>query len=113
MKHHHIRSICTRRERDTNPIRRTALTASQRRQVRAKTSGTWHVCGGRVGRGWQADHVIPHHLGGTRSLDNYLPICRECNRLRWSHEPKVLRLIMRLGVYAKRESGTRHRWASS
>jgi len=36
-------------------------------------------------------------------LDNYLPICKECNRLRWSYRPDVLRLIIRLGVYAKHE----------
>src|SRR5262245_23487148 len=29
------------------------------------------------------------------------PICRECNGLRWSHEPRVLRLIMRMAIYAK------------
>lgn len=52
---------------------------------------------------WQADHVIPHILGGQATLDNYLPICKECNRLRWFHSPDVIRLIMRLGIYAKNE----------
>ena len=36
-------------------------------------------------------------------MKNYLPICKECNRLRWFHSPEVIRLIMRLGIYAKLE----------
>lgn len=36
-------------------------------------------------------------------MDNYLPICRECNGLRRSYSPAVLRLILRLGTYAKNE----------
>lgn len=55
------------------------------------------------GRRWQADHVIPHYFGGHARLENYLPICKECNRLRWFHAPEVIRLIMRLGIYAKNE----------
>lgn len=56
-----------------------------------------------MSRRWQADHVVPHKLGGEARLDNYLPICKECNRLRWSYSPEVIRLIMRLGTYAKHE----------
>lgn len=55
------------------------------------------------GKRWQADHVLHHRLGGAHSIDNYLAICRECNGLRWSHSPRVMRLIMRIGIYAKRE----------
>ena len=69
-----IRAICARRVRATNGIPRGSLTTSERKQVWAKTGGTCHVCGGRVGKRWEVDHVIPPHLGGTRSLDNYLPI---------------------------------------
>jgi hypothetical protein len=36
-------------------------------------------------------------------VDNYLPICRECNTIRRGHDPAVLRLIMRLGTYARNE----------
>ena len=59
------------------------------------------MCGDRAGKRWQADHVVPWQLGGSRKADNYLPICRECNGLRWSHDPKLIRLILRMGVYAK------------
>jgi hypothetical protein len=47
--------------------------------------------------------VVPHKLGGHAKVENYLPGCKECNRLRWSYTPEVIRLIMRLGVYAKNE----------
>jgi 5-methylcytosine-specific restriction endonuclease McrA len=103
MKHNHIRRICERIERPPNSVRKAILTPSERKRIWAKTGGTCHVCGGRVGKRWHADHVIPHQLGGDGREENYLPICRECNGLRWSHAPEVMRLIMRLGVYAKHE----------
>ncbi len=101
MKAIHIQAICAKKSRKRRRERRGSLTPTVRKQIWAKTGGTCHVCGGRAGKRWQADHVVPWHLGGGRTADNYLPICRECNGLRWSHDPKVLRLIMRMGVYAK------------
>jgi 5-methylcytosine-specific restriction endonuclease McrA len=101
MKDFHIQDICAKRVRAKRKGPRGSLTPAIRKAIRAKTGGTCHVCGDRLGKRWQADHVVPWHLGGKRTTDNYLPICRECNGLRWSHEPKVLRLIMRMGVYAK------------
>ena len=103
MKHHHIRRICARADKTSTPQRTSSLTARERAIVLKITNGTCHVCGGRVGKRWQADHVVPHKLGGRARLDNYLPICKECNRLRWSYKPEVIRLIMRLGTYAKNE----------
>lgn len=47
--------------------------------------------------------MVPHKLGGEAKPDNYLPICKECNRPRWRYTPEVIRLIMRLGTYAKNE----------
>lgn len=101
MKTAHIQAICEKVDRKKRDERRGSLTPAVRKEVWAKTRGTCHMCGGRAGRRWQADHVVPWHLGGSRTADNYLPICHECNRLRWSHDPKVLRLIFRMGVYAK------------
>lgn len=103
MKHHDIRRLCARPDRSSNGGPRASLTAAARATVFKKTGGTCHVCGGRVGKRWQADHVVPHKLGGQTTLENCLPICKECNRLRWSHAPEVIRLIMRLGIYAKNE----------
>ncbi len=103
MKAIHIRAICARPPKRTNSLRRLAISTAQRREILAKTGGRCHVCGDRAGKRWQADHVLHHQLGGGPSIDNYLPICAECNGLRWSHSPRVMRLIMRLGVYGKRE----------
>lgn len=98
-----IRQLCARPERSLAVGRRGSLTAAERSAILKKTDGTCHVCGGRVGKRWQADHVVPHRLGGAAALENFLPICKECNRLRWFHSPEVIRLVMRLGVYAKLE----------
>ena len=98
-----IRQLCARPDRSLAVGQRGSLSAAARSSIFRKTGGTCHVCGGRVGKRWQADHVVPHRLGGRADLENYLPICKECNRLRWFHTPEVIRLIMRLGVYAKLE----------
>ncbi len=103
MKAVQVRQICARPPKRSNAARRLGLSTAQRREILAKTGGRCHVCGDRAGKSWQADHVLHHQLGGGHSIDNYLPICRECNSLRWSYSPRVMRLIMRLGVYAKRE----------
>src|SRR5437879_5649539 len=104
MKQIHVERLCARPvKRENCKVPRGALTAAERGVVFEKTAGTCHVCGDAVGTHWQADHVIHHHLGGKHTVDNYLPVCRECNRLRWSHSPAVLRLIIRLGTYAKLE----------
>ena len=84
-------------------IRRVALSASQREAVRMKTGGTCHVCGGQLGRKWQVDHVVPHKRGGESRSANYLPACRECNRLRWGYRPEVIRLMLRFGRHAKQQ----------
>ena len=76
------------------------MNTTTRNLVKAKTGGHCHVCGGLLDDTWQVDHVIPRHQGGVAEENNYLPICRTCNRLRWSHKPKTIRRIIRLGVYA-------------
>ncbi|MDP6372915.1 MAG: HNH endonuclease [Vicinamibacterales bacterium] len=103
MKHHHLRRLCTVGQDLRNSAPRSTLTASERKEVLVKTDGNCHVCGGRAGKAWQADHVIPHRLGGAHSMDNYLAICRTCNVTRRSHAPEVQRVIMRLGTYARAE----------
>lgn len=101
MKAIHIQIICASKRRKPRRERRGSLSAAVRKQIWKKTGGMCHVCGGCAGKWWQADHVVPWHLGGSNTADNYLPICRECNGLRWSHDPKLIRLILRMGVYAK------------
>ena len=106
MKAIHVQAICAKKWRRPRRERRGSLSTAVRKQIWKKTGGTCHVCGGRAGKRWQADHVVPWHLGGSREAENYLPICRECNGLRWSHDPKLIRLILRMGVYAKNAIGT-------
>jgi len=98
-----VRRLCARPKRSPAKQPRARLSRADRNYIFQKTGGKCHVCGGSLGVRWQADHVIPHILGGQATLDNYLPICKECNRLRWFHSPDVIRLIMRLGIYAKNE----------
>jgi len=98
-----IRELCARPGKSTNNGSRGRLSRADRAKVLRKTGCTCHVCGEHLRQKWQADHVVPHKLGGAAALDNYLPICRECNSLRWFHSPEVIRLIMRLGIYAKLE----------
>jgi len=41
--------------------------------------------------------------GGKDDISNYLPICRTCNRLRWSFPSNKIRELFRLGMIAYRE----------
>ena len=103
MKKDHILKLCGPPDEKPDAAKRGVVTQAGRKRIRAKTGGTCHVCGGRAGKRWHADHVKPRRLGGTSEDSNYLPTCQECNRLRWGYPPEVLRFIMRLGVYAKKE----------
>ena len=103
MNRRRVRQLCARPEKSAKAPSRKSLTPSQRAEVRRKTGGTCHVCGGKLGTSWQADHVVPHKHGGPATVENCLPVCQRCNRLRWSFSPEVLRLIMRLGIFARME----------
>jgi hypothetical protein len=67
------------------------MTEATRRLIRDKTDGRCHVCGGPLGKKWQADHVRPKARGGADIANNYLPACRICNQLRWHRRSKVIR----------------------
>jgi 5-methylcytosine-specific restriction endonuclease McrA len=99
-----IRKCLLPREKTKSMIPRRRLGAKRRAEVRAKTGGRCHVCAeGLKADDWQADHIAQHTFGGECSDANFLPICGACNRLRWSYPSDVIRLIFRLGVYAKHE----------
>ena len=97
-----IRQICARDGKSANRRPRGRL-SEDRDEILQRTGGACHVCGEALSERWQADHVVPHARAGQVNVVKYLPICKECNRLRWFHSPKVIRLIMRLGIYAKSE----------
>ena len=79
-----------------------------RELIRAKTGGLCHICGGRLGPRWVADHVKPVARGGHSGVENFLPACGTCNRLKWHRKPSMIRKILQLGVYCQKEisSGT-------
>jgi 5-methylcytosine-specific restriction endonuclease McrA len=81
---------------------RIRLTADERRQVLAKTSGRCHICGGKVeGEKWQADHVMAQSAGGAHQVGNYLPAHSLCNNYRWDYLPEEFQYILKLGVWAR------------
>lgn len=93
------------------------LTGNDRRlaKVFLKTRGHCHFCGDEIvfekrgwdrdlaGR-WEVDHVIQRKKKGGSSIDNYLPACTRCNRLRWSRTGASLRRVIFLGLVAKDEA---------
>lgn len=83
--------------------RRASLSLRQRREVLAKTAGRCHICGGRTGGDWNADHVLAHSGGGRHRVDNFLPAHRLCNGYRWDYSPKEFQLILRLGSWVAHE----------
>ncbi len=94
-----------------NMVKRINLTKTQRKKIFEKTEGHCHFCGCAIEgeERWTADHVVPHAYGGKCDMDNFLPCCYECNRLRWFYKPEELKTILRLGVYCNKEmkKGTR------
>ncbi len=82
----------------------------------SRTSGHCHFCGDRLffsrqgmkkGQSekgsWEVDHVIQKDKGGKNSVENYLPACVRCNRLRWHSKGRHLRELLVLGLIATKE----------
>jgi 5-methylcytosine-specific restriction endonuclease McrA len=84
-------------------VRRRSLSAQERSVIFQKTGGLCHICAGELDLRWTADHIKPLAKGGENSLDNFLPACSPCNRLKWHRSPEAIRFIMQLGTYANRE----------
>lgn len=92
------------------------MTENQLRRIFEKTKGHCHFCGDRIvfeKRGgkrvqdskgyWEVDHVIQRAKGGASSIDNYLPACTRCNKLRWHRKGENLRQLLVLGLIAQAE----------
>ena len=87
----------------------------QLRQIWEKTQGHCHFCGDPIEfekRGWregdltgywEIDHVVQRGKGGDNSVDNYLPACTRCNRLRWHRTGEKIRELLLLGLIAQDE----------
>lgn len=89
--------------------KRKSINKKIRKIVFDKTGGRCHVCGkpiffnakvGSRGR-WHVDHILQKSRGGEDSIDNYLPICRDCNFLRRNYASKTMRRIIRFGIIAR------------
>ena len=90
------------------------MTKAELRAIYLKTRGHCHFCGDPVVfelRGWaqelnghwEVDHVIQRDKGGASGLENCLPACTRCNRLRWHRTGAEIRDLLYLGVIAIRE----------
>lgn len=91
------------------------MTELQLRAIWQKTNGHCHFCGDPVSlrkRGyrrqradgcWEVDHVVQRDKGGPRLIENCLPACTSCNRLRWHRRGAGIRELLVLGLIAKSE----------
>lgn len=91
------------------------MTKSQLRKIFIKTKGHCHFCGDPLifhRRGWRAkhlpgfwevDHIIQRRKGGASTVENCLPACTWCNRLRWHRNGEAVRRLLRLGLIAHAE----------
>lgn len=51
-----------------------------RRAVYARDRGRCQVCLSRVGRIWDAGHLVDRCVGGIDCLENLVLMCQRCNR---------------------------------
>ena len=91
------------------------MTKAQLRAVWEKTAGHCHFCGDpvdfqrrgyrpeRIDGSWEVDHVVQRAKGGAMKIENCLPACTRCNRLRWHRRGVALRHLLELGMIARRE----------
>lgn len=91
------------------------MTKGQLRAVWEKTGGHCHFCGDpvdfrrrgyrreRIDGSWEVDHVVQRAKGGAVKIENCLPACTRCNRLRWHRRGAALRQLLELGMIARRE----------
>ena len=79
-----------------------------------KISGRCHFCGEKlifenygknkfIKGNWNIDHIFPKAMGGYNATVNYLPICGECNGLKWHRTGKQIQELMRYGLVSLRE----------
>lgn len=58
---------------------RRRFTDKQRRMIVKRDKGICFYCGNVAGDDWEADHVLPHSLGGQTVIENGVCACRSCN----------------------------------
>jgi len=79
-----------------------------------KTGGYCHFCGRKlvfenygknkfIEDNWNIDHIFPRAMGGDNTATNYLPICGECNRLKWHRTGEQIQELVKFGLVSLRE----------
>lgn len=92
------------------------FTNSKLKAIFEKTKGHCHFCGDSLilekygvknindlDGAWETDHIIQKGKGGSKTVENCLPSCVRCNRLRWHRKGDNLRELIFLGLIAKDE----------
>jgi 5-methylcytosine-specific restriction endonuclease McrA len=92
------------------------FTNNKLKAIFEKTEGHCHFCGDSLvlekygakdindlDGAWEADHIIQKGKGGSKDVNNCLPSCVRCNRLRWHRKGNDLRELIFLGLIAKDE----------
>ncbi len=91
--------------------KRAGISKSLREKVWNLVSGRCHICGKRIkkyakhreyGR-WHIGHIKAHNRGGSETMGNLLPICRDCNLILKDSGSKRIKKILRLGVWGENE----------
>ena len=89
--------------------KRKSINKKTKEIVFDKTDGRCHVCGktlfsnAKAGsrERWRVDHILQKSRGGEDLINNYLPICRDCNFLRRNYASETMRRIIRFGIIAR------------
>lgn len=91
--------------------KRKHISKSLREEVWNLVPGKCHICGkrlkknakrGEYGR-WHVGHIVAHKRGGSQTIGNLLPTCRDCNLILKHSGSKRIKKILRLGVWGENE----------
>jgi hypothetical protein len=89
------------KKRGKKKLRRKTLRSAERSRVLAVTGKRCHICGGKIAKRWQADHVLAFSAQGQNSPENYLPAHALCNNYRWDYLSEEFQWILKMGVWAR------------
>ena len=73
--------------------KRKRITGHQMKVVGASTGWRCASCGTQLKSDFQVDHIIPLHLGGGHSINNFQPLCPSCHGQKNSREQQRVRQL--------------------
>lgn len=87
------------------PRERRRWSSATKVEVLTKTAGHCYSCGQKLGGVVPTDicHIIPFSAGGSDEVENLLPGCRICNRVRQNFTPHQIQRILSIGSVLVRE----------